>query len=66
MRRNKGLFTGMMLFGAGLAVLSAAAGGPGGERRGGMLMGTDLISSIFRHWPLASAFSLTTLLDLQR
>ena len=28
--------------------------------------GTDLISSIFRHWPLASAFSLTTLLNLQR
>ena len=28
--------------------------------------GTDLISIIFRHWPLASAFSLTTLLNLQR
>ncbi len=33
MRRNKGLFTGMMLFGAGLAVLSLLLG-TGGERRG--------------------------------
>ena len=39
MRRNKGLFTGMMLFGAGLAVLSLLLGDRVENAVGGMLMG---------------------------
>ena len=38
MRRNKGLFTGMMLFGAGLAVLSLLLGDRVENAVGGMLM----------------------------
>lgn len=39
MRRNKGLFTGMMLFGAGIAVLSLLLGDRVENAVGGMLMG---------------------------
>ena len=57
MRRNKGLFTGMMLFGAGLAVLSLLLGDRVENAVGGMLMGVG--SGLF-------AMGLANLLRLHR
>ena len=57
MRRNKGLFTGMMLFGAGLAALSLLLGDRVENAVGGMLMGVG--SGLF-------AMGLANLLRLHR